>query len=345
MNLRVIDTCAPDLGAILVTGATGPVGQRLVQALLAQGLSVSILTRSPRRVQALWPNAGIRVHCGDLTDPGSLGGLGDAIQTVFHLASHHPGPDEPDLYNAPDHWRVSAEGTGHLLRALADSPIERLVYVSSVRAAASPPPCVYGRAKHAAEQQVLAFGQRYGSKVSVLRLPMVYGLDGAGNLERLVRAVAARRFPPWPRLEQRRSAIHVEDAVAAMLLIACHPETSGQLYVATDGQTYSTRWIYEQILHSLGRPLPRWTVPLWALRLAAASGSLGERLLRRPLPLTLETLAKLTQDACYDGSALRRLGFAARYDLGSEIERLVQQLGFASALSPAPPPARSADSD
>jgi UDP-glucose 4-epimerase len=334
------------LGPVLVTGATGQVGRRLVSALLASGHPVTLLTRAPEAARRLWPNDRVTVHMGDLTDAASLVGLGAGLKTVFHLASYAPRPDEPDLYNAPDHWRVTAEGTAHLIAALAEAPIERLVYVSTVKAmgdragaldrpaGADTPPapdCLYGRAKLAAEQGVLEFGRARGIAVSVMRLPMVYGLDGAGNIARMVAAVAAGRFPPWPRLDNRRSAIHVDDAIAAALLIARHTESGGQTYIATDGQPYSTRWIYEQILSALGRPTPRWTIPLWMLQGAAFGGTLAERWLGRRLPLTLETLSKLTGEAWYDSSTLAALGFVPQHGLADEIKRLARHLEAGSA--------------
>lgn len=333
-------TQAAHLGSVLVTGATGQVGRRLVSALLETGHPVTILTRSPESVRHLWPNERVRVHVGDLTDPGSLAGLGADLNTVFHLASYAPRPDEPDLYNAPDHWRVTAEGTANLVTALAEAPLERLVYVSTVKAmgdrtgalgrpaGADTPPepdCLYGRAKLAAEHSVIDFGHARGIKVSVMRLPMVYGLDGAGNIARMVAAVAAGRFPPWPRVHNRRSAIHVDDAIAAALLIAHHPASGGQTYIATDGQPYSTRWIYEQIRLALGRSIPRWTVPLWMLNGVAAVGTLAERRLGRRMPLTRDALAKLTGDAWYDSSALVALGFVPRHGLAPEIQRLARR--------------------
>jgi UDP-glucose 4-epimerase len=321
-----------------VTGATGQVGRRLVSALLATGHPVIILSRSPEAARRLWPNDQVAVHVGDLTEAETLAGLGADLKTVFHLASYAPRRDEPDLYNAPDHWRVTAEGTANLVAALAEAPIERLVYVSTVKAmgdrvgalghpaGADTPPepdCLYGRAKLAAEHRLLEFGHARGIKVSVMRLPMVYGLDGAGNIARMVEAVATGRFPPWPRIDNRRSAIHVDDAIAAALLIARHPESGGRTYVVTDGANYSTRWIYEQILSALGRPSPRWTVPLWMLQGAAFGGTLAERWLGRRLPLTLDSLSKLTRDAWYDSSAIAALGFSPRHGLADEIKRLV----------------------
>ena len=113
------------LGPVLVTGATGQVGRRLVSALLATGHPVTLLTRSPEAARRLWSNAPERlsIHEGDLTDAASLAGLGAGLNTVFHLASYAPRSDEPDLYNAPAHWRVTAEGTVNLVGALADASI------------------------------------------------------------------------------------------------------------------------------------------------------------------------------------------------------------------------------
>ena len=328
------------LGHVLVTGATGQVGRTLVSALRRSGHRVSVLTRSPELAQAAWPDGAVRIREADLTLRESLSGIGDGVESVFHLASYSPRPDEPDLYNAPNHWPVTAEGSANLASALTGSGVKRLVYLSTIKAMGdragargypaeedSPPmpECLYGRAKLAAEQSLLGLGHATGIKASVLRLPMVYGLDGKGNITRLVAAVASGRFPPWPPIANRRSAIHVEDAVTAGLLIAGHPHSGGQTYIATDGEAYSTRWMYERILLALGRPIPDWTTPLWLLRGAAAAGSLAEQRLGRRMPLTLEGLAKLTGDAWYGSAKLKTLGFAPRHSLAQEIPRLVRQ--------------------
>lgn len=325
-----------------MTGATGRVGRLLVSTLLQAGQPVSILTRAPQAALDLWPGQRVDVRLGDLTDPSSLQSVCSGIDTLFHLASYAPRADEPDLYNAPNHWPVTAEGTANLMAEAADSSVKRLVYISTVKAMGDAagelgrpadetltpaPDTLYGRAKLAAEKRVLATGQTAGIQASVLRLPMVYGLDDKGNLARLIAAIAARRFPPWPRLDNRRSAIHIEDAVAAAILVARNPASAGQIYCVTDGRAYSTRWIYERILLALGRPIPRWTVPLWALRAAAAGGSIGERLLGRRLPLTLDGLSKLTGDAWYSSEKLERtLGFSPQYSLETEIPRLVRSI-------------------
>ncbi len=325
---------------VLVTGATGKVGRRLVSALLREGSRVSILTRDPERARGLWPGEPLECRLADLTDATSLDGLLEGIEAVFHLASYSPAPGEPDIYEAPAHWPVTALGTRNLAAQVPASPVRRLVYMSSVKAMGDAaaaqgrpadetseprPDSLYGRAKLEAERCILGLGRGGAVHTAVVRLPMVYGLEGEGNIARMIEAVARGRFPPWPRLENRRSAVHVEDAVRAVLLAAQDPRAAGQVYLATDGRPYSTRWLYEQIRLALGRPAPRWTLPLSLLGAAAWVGSQVEVATGRAMPLTRVGLAKLTGDAWYSSQKLRdELGFEPRHDLERELPGMVR---------------------
>ena len=154
---------------------------------------------------------------------------------------------------------------------------------------------------------------------------MVYGLAGQGNVARMIDAVARGRFPPWPRVANRRSAVHVDDAVRAALLLAASDAAAGQVYLVTDGRPYSTRWLYERISAALGRPIPGWTVPAWSLQAVASAGSLAERITGRAMPLTRVGLSKLMGDAWYSSERIgRELGFEPIHDLEQEIPRMVE---------------------
>ncbi|MCG6862773.1 MAG: NAD-dependent epimerase/dehydratase family protein [Chromatiaceae bacterium] len=323
----------------LVTGATGKVGRHLVTALLERGADVCILTRDPERALSLWSGSPLGIRVADLTDFSTLDGQLDGIELVFHLASYSPAPKELDVYQASAHWPVTAQGTRNLLDASLSAGIRRLIYVSSVKVmgaavgagnepmSESTPPepdTLYGRAKLEAERSVLAAGESEGMHVGVLRAPMIYGLPGEGNIARMIDAVARNRFPPWPKIENRRSAVHVLDLIAAMLLAATHPQATGRCYLVTDGNCYSTRWLYEKIRLALDKPVPGWTVPYWALSMAAAGTALLEKLIRRRLPFDREGLRKLTGDACFSSDRIRaELGFESRHNLNDEIRYMV----------------------
>jgi len=328
--------------SVLVTGATGKIGRILVSALLDEEAHVAVLTRTPERARELWPDTDIDYRAGDLTDRPTLVSALEGIEVVFHLASYSPSSDEVDIYETPAHWDVTAEGTRALVNVAVDAGVRRIVYLSSVKAmgdavgsGAAPadestppvPDTLYGRAKLAAEDTVLRVGGERQVHAVVLRLPMIYGLDGQGNIARMMDAIARDRFPPWPRVENRRTAVHVDDAVSAAILAARMPQAAGQVYLVNDGKTYSTRWLYEQILHALGRPVPRWTVPLWLLRAVASFGSLLQSLTGRPMPLTRTGLSKLVGNAWYDAAKIHReLGFVPKHSLQAEIRRVSKGL-------------------
>lgn len=329
---------------VLVTGATGKLGVHLVAALLDRGARVAVLTRDPTRARSLWPPGNVAIRCADLSDTAMLAVALKGIDLVFHLASYSPRPDEPDIYEASAHWSVSALGTRNLAHAARVQGVRRLIYLSSVKAMGDAASCagrpadeatpsipdtLYGRAKLAAEQAVLEIARSPGQQplhACVLRLPMVYGIDAQGNIARLVEAVARGRFPPWPKLKNRRSAVHVADVVAAAMLVASDRRAAGQTFVLTDGEAYSTRWLYEQSCLALGRSVPRWSVPLWMLRAAARLGSAVERLTGRAMPLTKTDLSKLVGDAWYSSDKIRdELGFVPCHRLDEEIQRLVRR--------------------
>jgi len=329
-------------GPVLITGATGRIGRCLVAALAGAEphTAVAVLTRAPQAVKELWPDTPIDYRYGDLTDPASLAPALEGIDVVFHLASYSPNANEPDPYASPAHWAVSAEGTRNLVDAAIACDVRRLVYLSTVKAMGSQagtnghpadestparPDTVYGQAKLAAEKTILKAGEEGGMHVSILRLPMVYGLDGGGNLGRMIDAVARGRFPPWPRVENRRSAVHVADVIRAARLVSMDSRANGEIYLVTDGYEYSTRWLYEQIHAAIDGPPPNWSVPLWCLRLAAKLGSKGERLSGRAMPLTTDTLGKLIDNAWYSSWKIQKdLSFIPSYRLDTEIPAMVR---------------------
>jgi len=254
----------------LVTGATGFIGQRLLRpgdrALVRRpaGLDNEVIT--------------------SLDNPAALALACEEVATVFHCAgfAHAFAAADPDA-----HWRINFEGTRNLLLAAGEAGVKRFVFLSSVKAMAEPgdecvdedwpgdPLTPYGRAKRAAEDAVLEAGARYGMHVVNLRLAMVYGRGGRGNLERMARAIQAGWFPPLPETGNRRSLVHVQDVVEVMRLVAARPEANGRTYIIADAQAYSGREIQDAIRAGLRAPTLRWSVPAGVLR---AAGRLNGRL-------------------------------------------------------------------
>jgi nucleoside-diphosphate-sugar epimerase len=293
------------------------------------------LVRATSRGGLPGPPGTVAVRLGDLTEPESLRSVCQNVDSLFHLAGYAHAQDADNPRAADVHHSITVDGTRALISEAVRAGVRRVIFASSVKAmgeggdrcldesAMLRPETSYGRARRDAEMAVLEAGEKHGMHVVVLRLPLVYGAGVKGNLRRMIEAVDRRRFPPIPEVGNKRSMVDVRDVVQALLLAAGNARASGQVYIVTDGYTYSTRQIYEWMAAALGRPLSRWTVPLAVLRTAAKVGDIVNRV-GVPAPIDTNALEKLLGSACYSSGKIQRdLGFRAAYRFPDVVPEMV----------------------
>ena len=139
-----------------------------------------------------------------------------------------------------------------------------------------------------------------------LRLAMVYGSGGRGNLERMGRLVGRGLFPPLPETGNHRSLVHVDDVVAAMRLVADDDRANGGTYIVASSEAPSGRELFDMLRSTLGMRRCSWVLPEWLLR-AAASGADGlEAILERRMPFDSEVLDRLLGSAWYSPARIAR---------------------------------------
>lgn len=319
----------------LITGATGYIGRALVARLLAESLPVRLLVRAERcnEIGKLWPGQAPQVCIGDVTDPMSLRKACAGVDTILHLASHSPRKRRPGVDPSAGHWPVTAQGTRALVSEAQRAGVQRFVLVSSVwvmgegsaegldENSIPAPTSAYGRAKLAAEEAVRTASDLQSS---ILRLPSVYGVGGESLVSQMISAVDRGWFPPPPKTPNLRSMIHLDDVVAAVLLLARRCEAVGKTYIATDGELYSTHEIYQNVCAALGRPVPQWATPVACLRIAATAGDWLAKLSGRPVPFDSRALAKLVGPAWYRSERMiRDLRFAPQHTLHTALPSMV----------------------
>ena len=189
----------------------------------------------------------------------------------------------------------------------------------------APPDTPYGQSKRAAEKLVLEGG--HVPHPVALRPYLVYGPTPKGNLEKMIAAVRRGRFPPLPEVGNKRSMVHVDDVIAAALLAAEHPAAKGQIFIVADNEPFSTRQLFEWICTAAGRQVPRWTMPLWFLRVLGRVGDLIGRLRGRRFVFDSDALAKLTGNAWYTSAKLQReLGWRPRHTLRETMPEVLREV-------------------
>ncbi|MBU1364656.1 MAG: NAD-dependent epimerase/dehydratase family protein [Gammaproteobacteria bacterium] len=313
---------------ILVTGSGGFVGSRVVQRLSAEG-------RSTRRLVRCATGAGDEV-VGDVLDPRTLRLACEGVGTVFHCAGYAHAFSSLGDEDSRRHWQINFEGTRNLIEAAGRAGVGRFVFLSSVKAMAEPgdtcanedfpgePQTAYGQSKLAAEEAVMDAGRRYGMHVVNLRLAMVYGAGGRGNLERMGRLVRKGVFPPLPETGNRRSLVHVDDVVSAMCLVAEDDRANGRTYIVASHEAPSGRQLFDALRAAQGLQPCGWAMPEGLFRLAGRAGDVIERLAGRRMPLDSEVVSRLLDSACYSPARIdKELGWRARVPLAEGLREML----------------------
>jgi len=113
---------------ILVTGATGFVGNHVARALLARGENVRILTRKTSNQSYLSDLRKMDIAVGDLRDRASLDAAVKGCRMLFHVAADY----RFDVSDPNDVYKSNVEGTRNLLEAAGHAGLKRIVYTSTV---------------------------------------------------------------------------------------------------------------------------------------------------------------------------------------------------------------------
>ena len=140
--------------------------------------------------------------------------------------------------------------------------------------------------------------------VSIIRPSLVYGPEVKGNLKLMLSGIEKGWFPPLPETGNRRSMIHVDDLVRAILLIAENKRANGEIFIATDGIPHSSREIYNAMCGVTSKSIPKWSVPKTLFDLASLVS-----------PRIKYKINKLLGDECYSSTKLEALGFKAKKSL------------------------------
>ena len=117
-------------------------------------------------------------------------------------------------------------------------------------------------------------------------------------------------FPPLPEIGNRRSMIHVDDLVDILLLVESDSRSNGEIFIATDGNNYSSNQIYRAMSKSLDKSIKNWVVPNIIFVLLAKIGNAVNIVF--PFPFDSYRYQKLLGDECFSSKKIQTiLGFKA----------------------------------
>ena len=244
---------------VLVTGGAGFIGSHVVDRLLGDGHSVTVLdnfsTGRPENLEPHKNNKNLTLISADIAELEKIAAHFKGIEQVFHLAAL--ADIVPSIVNPKDYYRSNVQGTFSVLEASRQAGVRKLVYAASSscygipdsyptpETAAIRPQYPYALTKYLGEEMVRHWGQVYKLPVVSLRLFNVYGprsrtsgTYGAVFGVFLAQKIHGRPYTVVGDGTQTRDFTYVTD-VANAFLMAAASECQQEVMNVGSGNTYS----------------------------------------------------------------------------------------------------------
>ncbi|MGB7983980.1 MAG: NAD-dependent epimerase/dehydratase family protein [Terracidiphilus sp.] len=260
---------------LLVTGASGFLGSRIVDLALHAGWHVRVFDRSLRT-----HNKRVETFVGDIADTTLMRKACEGVTAVVHAAglAHVFGRSakDPKIFNA-----VNEVGTGNVVYAALKSGVSHIALVSSVSVygphndavSDESSPCrplnPYAISKWKGELRAIECIAKNGGALTILRMATIYGEGDQGNVARLIAALDRGHFI-WPGSGLNRKSLIYKDDAANACLRSLEAPVSGVRTFNVSSPAVTMREIVTAICEELGRPAPRLRIPQSLIQAASA---------------------------------------------------------------------------
>ena len=273
---------------VLVTGASGFVGQALVAHLVGLDSNevVAMMRASPANRLA-----GARyVAAGDMT-AGRLGAATlEGVEVIVHAAARVHVLNDDKAKSAIEFDRVNVTATLELAHQAVAAGVRRFVFLSSIgvngvqtdigkpftEADPPNPHNPYADSKLKAEQGLLLLSEQSGLELVIIRPPLVYGPGVRANFAALMRAVQ-RGWPlPLACVHNLRSMVAMDNLLSFIATCVDHPQAANTTFLVSDGQDISSPDLVRGLAQALGVAARLVPVPVSALQFVGRALGRGD---------------------------------------------------------------------
>lgn len=264
---------------ILVTGATGFIGQRLIEFLITSGHHV---IAAVRQSSSRLPEQVKQIEIGDLAEFSSTTLYDETLnsalaicQVVVHLAARAHVISDTVVNRQKTFDEINVNASLKLAAMAAEQGVERFVFLSSIgvngnQTKGTPfseqdnpaPQEEYAVSKWRAEQALFNQTQSQTMSLVIIRPPLVYGANAPGNFGSLVKWVKRGIPLPLGAVHNQRSLIALDNLVSFIELCIASPKAADQIFVIADDEVVSTTKLLQAVASGMGRSARLLSVPV-----------------------------------------------------------------------------------
>ncbi len=238
---------APSQASVLLTGATGYIGGRLLRRMTDAGHEIRALARRPEHIRMRAPN--LRVIQGDLLDPSTLAPAMEGVGTAYYLVH--------SMSSTGAYMEIDRKAASHFAEAARLYRLRRIIYLGGLAQTTPDIPL----SKHmASRHEVGEILRTSGVPVTELRASIVIG-SGSLSFE-LIRALVERLpvmiTPRW--VDIMAQPIGIEDLLNYLMLAADQTGDANRIYEIGGADQVSYGGLMREYARQRG--LRRWMLPV-----------------------------------------------------------------------------------
>ncbi|MGL5665384.1 MAG: UDP-glucose 4-epimerase family protein [Shewanella sp.] len=261
---------------ILLTGATGFVGQHILQAIEGIYPTIVLGRNKPKDYQGEFIQNDLKdVSNGEISLRGA--------DVVIHSAARAHIMNDVSSDPLAEYRRVNAEATLTLAKLAIESGVKRFIFISSIKVNGestsnrapfkySDAPKIndyYGQSKLEAENMLMGLAEETGLEVVIIRPTLVYGYGVKANFASLMNLVSKDIPLPFGCItKNRRSLVSIDNLVGLIITCIDHPKATNQVFLVSDDHDVSTSEIVREIAMALGKSSMQLPIPIWCYKLA-----------------------------------------------------------------------------
>ncbi len=263
---------------ILVTGASGFIGNALCLKILDQGWQVRGVFRQKNEKSNVQKNVQ-PFYVNSIDSSTKWSDALSGVDAVIHLAARVHIMNDTNGEALAEYRKTNTAGTRQLAYSAAQAGVKRFIFMSTIKVNGegrdepyssrdTPSPIdPYAVSKWEAEKELRNICKKYNLNTVILRPPLVYGPGVRANFLSLFKIVDKGIPLPLANVNNLRSLIFLDNLIDAIITCITHPKASEQTFLVSDQEDVATPELIRKIASSLGKQARLFRFPLSLLRL------------------------------------------------------------------------------